>query len=55
MLIDFRGINKHVPNPIEKVDEFIDRVNEYKYLGIVIDDGLKGSHTFLYVLHTRTV
>ena len=43
MIIDFRTSKKLVPDQIKLGTEYVDRVCEYKYLGIVIDDKLRGS------------
>ena len=42
MVIDFR-VNKYVPDPIVIASEQVERVKEYKYLGMIIDDKLSGS------------
>ena len=42
MLIDFR-VNKHVPDKIVIANEHVERVHEYKYLGMIMDDKLTGS------------
>ena len=42
MIIDFRTTNRHVPDPIMINNEPIERVHTYKYLGMMIDDQLKG-------------
>ena len=42
MIIDFRN-RRIVPDRIMIESEYVERVSEYKYLGIVIDDQLKGS------------
>ena len=43
MIFDFRIKNKTVPDLITIEEESVERVRQYKYLGIVIDDELKGS------------
>ena len=43
MIIDFRKKNISIPDTIKIGDENIERVNQYKYLGYMIDDQLKGS------------
>ena len=43
MVVDFRTGNKYVPDQIKLGTDYVDRVGEYKYLGIVIDDKLRGS------------
>lgn len=43
MIIDYRVSNKYVPDQIKIGTDYIDRVCDYKYLGIVIDDKLRGS------------
>ena len=43
MIIDFRSSHKYVPQQIVMNNECVERVCEYKYLGIVIGDKLKGS------------
>ena len=43
MIIDFRKKNICIPDTIIIGDENIERVNEYKYLGFMIDNQLKGS------------
>ena len=43
MVIDFRTRNKQVPDQLEINNEPIERVIEYKYLGMIIDDQLKGN------------
>ena len=42
MIIDFRTTKRQVPDPIFIDNEPIERVSEYKYLGFIIDDQLKG-------------
>ena len=42
MIIDFRTTNRHVPDPLIINNEPIERVHTYKYLGMIIDDQLKG-------------
>ena len=42
MIIDFRTTNRHVPDPLVINNEPIERVHTYKYLGMIIDDQLKG-------------
>ena len=43
LLIDFRTSNKYVPDQLKIGCEVVERVSEYKYLGIVIDENLRGS------------
>lgn len=43
MIIDFRKKLTNAPDPISINGEPVERVKEYKYLGIVIDDELKGN------------
>ena len=43
MIFDFRAKNKHVPELLTIEEENVERVNQYKYLGFMIDDQLKGS------------
>lgn len=43
MIIDFRRKPTNVPDAINIDGEPVERVKEYKYLGIVIDDELKGN------------
>ena len=43
MIIDFRKKFINVPDIISIDGEPVERVKQYKYLGIVIDDGLKGN------------
>lgn len=42
IVIDFRT-NYSVPDPLFIANEQIERVHEYKYLGVIIDDKLTGS------------
>lgn len=42
MIIDYRTKKCRVPDPIVIDAEIVERVGEYKYLGFVIDDQLKG-------------
>lgn len=43
MIIDYRTKKCRVPDPIVIDAEIVERVGEYKYLGFVIDDQLKGN------------
>ena len=43
MVIDFRTKNRQVPDQLVINNEPIERVTEYKYLGMIIDDQLKGN------------
>lgn len=43
MIIDYRTKNRSIPDPIIIDSETVDRVEEYKYLGLMIDNQLKGS------------
>ena len=42
MVIDFRR-NNSIPDPLVIANEQVERVNEYKYLGVIIDNKLTGS------------
>ena len=42
MIIDFRTTNRHVSYSVIINNEPIERVSKYKYLGMIIDDQLKG-------------
>ena len=43
IIFDFRTNNKHIPDLLIIEEENVERVNQYKYLGFMIDDQLKGS------------
>ena len=43
MIFDFRTRNRVIPEKIKVDNETVDRVTEYKYLGVVIDEELKGT------------
>ena len=43
MIIDYRAKNRSEPDPIVIDTETVERVEEYKYLGLMIDNQLKGS------------
>ena len=42
-VIDFCTRNKYVPDQIKMGNEAVERMGEYTYLGIVINENLKGS------------
>ncbi|PIK58102.1 putative RNA-directed DNA polymerase from mobile element jockey-like [Apostichopus japonicus] len=49
LIIDFRRANKIVPEPVVIDSKTVDRVTEYKYLGVVMDDQLKWDAHVEYV------
>ncbi|PIK44758.1 hypothetical protein BSL78_18363 [Apostichopus japonicus] len=49
LIIDLRRANKIVPEPVVIDSKTVDRVTEYKYLGVVMDDQLKWDAHVEYV------
>ncbi|KAJ8047183.1 hypothetical protein HOLleu_06114 [Holothuria leucospilota] len=49
MIIDFRTKHKVIPEPVLINDSIVERVTEYKYLGVVIDNDLKWHEHVAYV------
>ena len=49
MIIDFRSKHKVIPDPVLIKDCVVERVTEYKYLGVVIDNDLKWHEHVAYV------